>query len=950
MNLDPRELDFRHQTYDWVRERFLGDETAAAEAQESQRLRLAQADDVLALVEKLRVTTDVLTFREQLNAITSPKSSRLGLSGPNGQMVVNQIANNAPDQPAAGRLLAEVLAPPTDEQGAVALIEKLAGYFTEISTANQLQLGRAAPLASAFWALAEPDVWPALWPTALKAFEQLGWRLPDDHAGRYLAFRSMILELGTPWEVLSTLRWASESVWSAADPATRKRIDWAWELKEQGVDDLEPAFENADAILAPLRKAGDDLIPAISQALDRDVTKRLAEKRREERGEKKARLDGYVTWSPPNRQEGWQTMPGLRLWFGIDGVLVGLHPGYREKGWIDHVRALFAGESLPEQFELLDYYRVQRSQLQSATQHDFFLGRFWLYDDFDWDAAADEVVKVASSALPLLQQVLVEGPAWSRSSEAEVPTEVADDELRARFKEFQADTGYPSTDDREHQSARELMSATLAKGALDAMDVAEFRRIMNTNKYGFAGFRSVLNSTLADPDQEAVQELVTEVVGDLLYGSGEFAERLDRCPKRLKGLGQAGAMKLLAIVFPERFLPIYPLTGTAGKLSLLPILAISEVPAGSVGERAVKANDALRARLASVPELADDTWGQMRFAYWLRDQASSPESDDETQSLESRLALATEACTLPPDSAFLGQLVSLLEDKGQIVLYGPPGTGKTYLALELAAALAPDEERRALVQFHPSTAYEDFMEGFRPVLKNEGLTYQLTEGPLIEMANRAALDSRPHVLVIDEMNRANLPKVFGELLFLLEYRGRPVKLAYRANEDSFSLPENLWIIGTMNLADRSVGQIDAALRRRFAFVPFTPNDEQNGGLLRRWLEKKHLPVWPADVVDEVNSQLETDLGHADLLIGPSYFMKEGLDEERMATIWRYAIEPLMSDVFHGDEALVKKYTWTAVAKQYASYLAGGDSGTAGEPDDTTGAGSDASPTGSGAVS
>src|SRR5690606_24057604 len=104
-------------------------------------------------------------------------------------------------------------------------------------------------------------------------------------------------------------------------------------------------------------------------------------------------------------------------------------------------------------------------------------------------------------------------------------------------------------------------------------------------------------------------------------------------------------------------------------------------------------------------------------AYWLRDRATSPESDNEAQSLESRLAAATEACTLPPDSTFLGQLVSLLEDKGQIVLYGPPGTGKTYLALELAAALAPDDERRALVQFHPSTAYEDFMEGFRPVLK-----------------------------------------------------------------------------------------------------------------------------------------------------------------------------------------------------------------------------------------
>jgi 5-methylcytosine-specific restriction protein B len=170
------------------------------------------------------------------------------------------------------------------------------------------------------------------------------------------------------------------------------------------------------------------------------------------------------------------------------------------------------------------------------------------------------------------------------------------------------------------------------------------------------------------------------------------------------------------------------------------------------------------------------------------------------------------------------------------------------------------------------------------------------------------------------MNRANLPKVFGELLFLLEYRDRPARLAYRSAGDTFALPENLWIIGTMNLADRSVGQIDAALRRRFAFVPFSPSDENNGGLLRRWLTKQNHPTWPADLVDEVNTELEADLGHSDLLIGPSYFMKQQVDEEQMSRIWRYSIEPLASDLFHGDELLVSKYQWDSVIQRHGSLL------------------------------
>ncbi|MCZ7528905.1 MAG: AAA family ATPase [Acidimicrobiia bacterium] len=141
----------------------------------------------------------------------------------------------------------------------------------------------------------------------------------------------------------------------------------------------------------------------------------------------------------------------------------------------------------------------------------------------------------------------------------------------------------------------------------------------------------------------------------------------------------------------------------------------------------------------------------------------------------SDLGLVAEKCHLPVD--YLEQIVDLLHDKRQIVFYGPPGTGKTFVAQELAAFLAGGSSERAiLVQFHPSTSYEDFFEGIRPRTDDEGrLHYELRPGPLARVAEKARSNpDETYVVVIDEFNRANLPKVLGELLFLLEYRDREI--------------------------------------------------------------------------------------------------------------------------------------------------------------------------------
>lgn len=153
----------------------------------------------------------------------------------------------------------------------------------------------------------------------------------------------------------------------------------------------------------------------------------------------------------------------------------------------------------------------------------------------------------------------------------------------------------------------------------------------------------------------------------------------------------------------------------------------------------------------------------------------------------------------------------LNSDAPQLVLAGPPGTGKTWLARHLAGIGNTRAEPFSLVQFHPSYAYEDFIEGLRPVSENNQVVFRNEPGHLLQLVRDLATGG-PNTLIIDELNRANIPSVFGELLYLLEYREQSVRLRLTGD---FRLPEDLRFIATMNTADRSVRSMDAALRRRF---------------------------------------------------------------------------------------------------------------------------------------
>ncbi|GAB3299868.1 AAA family ATPase [Hymenobacter tenuis] len=219
-----------------------------------------------------------------------------------------------------------------------------------------------------------------------------------------------------------------------------------------------------------------------------------------------------------------------------------------------------------------------------------------------------------------------------------------------------------------------------------------------------------------------------------------------------------------------------------------------------------------------------------------------------------------------------------LQRRRNLILQGPPGTGKTFLARRLAwlALGATDASRVELVQFHPSYSYEDFVQGFRPDAQG---TFRLQHGILVDFCHRATQDpERPYLLLIDELNRGNVARIFGELLLLLEADkrgpGHAVRLPYSpAGSAPFFVPENLYLIGTMNLADRSLAPLDYALRRRFAFVGLEP---EFGEPLRAFLAAHNVP---ASVSTRLTSLL-TDLNQVisddpelgpDFCIGHSYF-------------------------------------------------------------------------------
>ena len=245
-----------------------------------------------------------------------------------------------------------------------------------------------------------------------------------------------------------------------------------------------------------------------------------------------------------------------------------------------------------------------------------------------------------------------------------------------------------------------------------------------------------------------------------------------------------------------------------------------------------------------------------------------------------------------------------LRRKQQLILYGPPGTGKTYLAERLARYLVDGGGFSELVQFHASYAYEDFVQGIRPQVVGGALHYELAAGHFLRFCDKARqVGGKPCVLIIDEINRANLARVFGELMYLLEYRQRPIALAGGGSE--FSIPANVYLIGTMNTADRSIALVDQAMRRRFSFVRLRPNYQ----LLANYLENRGLPAEKlVSLIKEVNQAI----GDEDCELGISFFMVADI-ATALAHVWQGEVEPYLEEVFFDRPDQMARFRWSKVA-------------------------------------
>jgi len=253
----------------------------------------------------------------------------------------------------------------------------------------------------------------------------------------------------------------------------------------------------------------------------------------------------------------------------------------------------------------------------------------------------------------------------------------------------------------------------------------------------------------------------------------------------------------------------------------------------------------------------------------------------------------------------LDRWVRAIERKGQAIVYGPPGTGKTWLAQHLARHLVSGGDGIVeTVQFHPAYGYEEFIQGIRPHSTGQGiLDYRMTPGRFLEFCVRARERSGRSVMIIDEMNRADLARVFGELLYLLEYRAESIPLA--AGE-RFTIPPTVRIIGTMNTADRSIALLDHALRRRFAFLELRPDYT-----LLVSFHRAHSTGVDAERLAEVLRRLNAEIGDAHYEVGISYFLRSDL-AATLPDVWRMEIEPYLAEYFFDQPGRAGEFSWEMV--------------------------------------
>lgn len=489
--------------------------------------------------------------------------------------------------------------------------------------------------------------------------------------------------------------------------------------------------------------------------------------------------------------------------------------------------------------------------------------------------------------------------------------------LKKFGKEFQSwkDTEDGASEMKDSRDREKYLKEKLSRENLDTMDDDGFLYVYNKTY--------VRKSNWIPPSRylrlNGIVKIRSELT-DLLYSEKNIGERYDKCRENLEQFGPSIISEILMFMFPDKYCCWnYQKRHMRSELSqVLPDCIFR--PKTSGGEKYFGCIQTMELIKKELEEYGVKDFIDLHMLLWHRGRSVDPGTDESTEHDEK-----------------IRKIIETVKQNRQIILYGPPGTGKTFTAKKIATQILSQESSDVsrtskefkdfqeegsvyIMQFHPSYSYEDFVQGIKPVIgARNSITYKVRDGifkKICQYEDRSGDDIR--ILIIDEINRGNLSKIFGELIYALEYRGEKIRLQYADFDDdesneSLLVPENLYIIGTMNTADRSISLFDTAMRRRFAFIPMMVDydlvakkidlekfdkQELNDKLESKPSDHDERLILSLLAVFKLNQMISEDLRMGrEKQIGHTYLLKIAEDESEFLNVWKYKIMPLLEEFY-----------------------------------------------------